>query len=205
MGSSTALSALPTKPTMLPHRPDSNQRPDNRRAPARPGQLADGRESPGLGCNDNPVPIRSVGARYAAGRSASSTQNFSFSQFCRKLHRMITTAQIRAARGLLKWTQATLAHRAAISAATLNMIENDAARPRDTTLQAIRRALETGGVQMLEENGTGVGVRFSLNPSPGGASAGPAPGKADPPGGSSPRTARPPPAPPPVAPESSAR
>ena len=77
---------------------------------------------------------------------------------------MITTAQIRAGRGLLKWTQATLAHRAAISAVTLNMIENETVRPRQTTLAAIRRALEGAGVQMLEENGIGVGVRFLSEP-----------------------------------------
>ena len=77
---------------------------------------------------------------------------------------MITTAQIRAGRGLLKWTQATLAHRAAISAVTLNMIENETVRPRQTTLAAIRRALEGAGVQMLEENGIGVGVRFMSEP-----------------------------------------
>lgn len=74
---------------------------------------------------------------------------------------MIATAQIRAARGLLKWTQATLAHRAAVSAVTLNMIENETVRPRDTTLAAIRRALEAGGVQFLDEDGVGVGVRFA--------------------------------------------
>ncbi len=74
---------------------------------------------------------------------------------------MITTAQIRAGRGLLKWTQAALAHRAAISIVTLNMIENEAVRPRESTLAAIRRALEGGGVQLLEEDGAGVGVRFA--------------------------------------------
>ncbi len=74
---------------------------------------------------------------------------------------MITTAQIRAGRGLLKWTQAALAHRAAISAVTLNMIENETVRPRQTTLAAIRQALERAGVQMLEEEGMGVGVRFA--------------------------------------------
>ena len=79
---------------------------------------------------------------------------------------MINTAQIRAARGLLKWTQAALAHRAAVSAVTLNMIENETVRPRDTTLAAIRRALEAGGVQLLDENGTGVGVRFASMPAP---------------------------------------
>ena len=77
---------------------------------------------------------------------------------------MITTAQIRAGRGLLKWTQATLAHRAAISIVTLNMIENEAVHPRASTLGAIRRALEAAGVQMLEEGGTGVGVRFAPAP-----------------------------------------
>ncbi len=74
---------------------------------------------------------------------------------------MITTAQIRAGRGLLKWTQATLAHRAAISAVTLNMIENEAVRPRQTTLTAIRQALEGAGVQLLEEDGVNVDVRFT--------------------------------------------
>lgn len=77
---------------------------------------------------------------------------------------MITTAQIRAARGLLKWTQATLAHRAALSTVTLNMIENETVRPRPATLDAIRHALEAAGVQMLEEGGTGVGVRFAAAP-----------------------------------------
>ena len=80
----------------------------------------------------------------------------------------ISTAQIRAARGLLKWTQATLAHRAAVSTVTLNMIENETVRPRDATLDAIRRALETGGVQFLEEGGAGVGVRFAPEPAPAG-------------------------------------
>jgi len=73
---------------------------------------------------------------------------------------MISTAQIRAARGLLKWTQAALAHKASISTVTLNMIENEVARPRDSTLSAIQAALEVGGVEFLEEEGFGVGVRF---------------------------------------------
>ena len=73
---------------------------------------------------------------------------------------MISTAQIRAARGLLKWTQAALAHKASISTVTLNMIENEVARPRDSTLSAIQAALEVGGVEFLEEDGFCVGVRF---------------------------------------------
>jgi transcriptional regulator with XRE-family HTH domain len=73
---------------------------------------------------------------------------------------MISTAQIRAARGLLKWTQATLAHHAGLSTVTLNMIENDATRPRARTLEAIQAALVAGGVEFLVEDGLGVGVRF---------------------------------------------
>ena len=73
---------------------------------------------------------------------------------------MITSAQIRAARGLLKWTQATLAARAATSIVTLNMIENDSVTPRPATLDGIRRALEAAGVEFLGENGNGLGVRF---------------------------------------------
>jgi DNA-binding XRE family transcriptional regulator len=73
---------------------------------------------------------------------------------------MISTAQIRAARGLLKWTQATLAHRAGLSTVTLNMIENEAVRPRESTLYSIQAALEAGGVEFLLENGVGVGVKF---------------------------------------------
>ena len=76
---------------------------------------------------------------------------------------MINTAQIRAARGLLKWTQATLAHHAAVSTVTLNMIENDTVRPRERTLASIKAALEGGGVEFLDEGGFGVGVKFSRN------------------------------------------
>ena len=74
---------------------------------------------------------------------------------------MVSPAQIRAARGLLKWTQAALAHRAAISAVTLNMIENETVRPRDSTLAAIRAALERGGVEFLGDGDAGSGVRFA--------------------------------------------
>jgi DNA-binding XRE family transcriptional regulator len=81
---------------------------------------------------------------------------------------VINVAQIRAARGLLKWTQATLAYRAAISTVTLNMIENETVRPRETTLDAIRAALEAGGVRFVEENGVGIGVRFAPNTGPDG-------------------------------------
>jgi transcriptional regulator with XRE-family HTH domain len=70
----------------------------------------------------------------------------------------ITSAQIRAGRGLLKWTQAVLAARAAISVVTLNMIESDQVAPRARTLDAIRAALEGEGVRFIGDATTGYGV-----------------------------------------------
>jgi DNA-binding XRE family transcriptional regulator len=71
---------------------------------------------------------------------------------------MITSAQIRAGRGLLKWTQATLAAQAAVSIVTLNMIETEQVTARERTLTAIRRALESGGVRFIGDDETGRGV-----------------------------------------------
>lgn len=70
---------------------------------------------------------------------------------------MISSAQIRAGRGLVKWTQATLAARAAVSVVTLNMIESDQVAPRARTLDAIRVALEREGVRFVtDEHARGV-------------------------------------------------
>ena len=73
---------------------------------------------------------------------------------------MINSAQIRAARGLLKWTQAILAAKAGVSIVTLNMIEGETVRPRKNSLASIQRALETGGVEFIGDDEAGRGVRF---------------------------------------------
>ena len=73
---------------------------------------------------------------------------------------MITSAQVRAARGLLKWTQATLAHKAAISIVTLNMIECDRVDPRASTLGATEAALQRAGVEFFGDAREGFGVRL---------------------------------------------
>ena len=73
---------------------------------------------------------------------------------------MIISAQIRAARGLLKWTQAMLAHKAAISIVTLNMIESDRVDPRASTLRAIEEALGKAGVEFIGNEQEGVGVKI---------------------------------------------
>jgi transcriptional regulator with XRE-family HTH domain len=73
---------------------------------------------------------------------------------------MITAAQIRAARGLLKWTQGTLAAKSGLSIVTLNMIESETVQPRKSSLTAIQQALESGGVEFIGTGGGGLGVRF---------------------------------------------
>jgi transcriptional regulator with XRE-family HTH domain len=73
---------------------------------------------------------------------------------------MITAAQIRAARGLLKWTQSALAAKSGLSAVTLNMIESETVQPRRTSLAAIQQALEAAGVEFIGVGGGSIGVRL---------------------------------------------
>jgi transcriptional regulator with XRE-family HTH domain len=72
----------------------------------------------------------------------------------------ITAAQCRAARGLLGWTQQALADRAGIGTVAINQLENEVSQPRRATLDVIRRAFEAGGVEFIDENGGGAGVRL---------------------------------------------
>jgi transcriptional regulator with XRE-family HTH domain len=74
----------------------------------------------------------------------------------------ITGAQIRAARALLRWSAKELAKAAGIGVATVSRAEVEDGRTSLTSanLTAIRRACETAGIEFIEENGGGVGVRF---------------------------------------------
>ena len=58
----------------------------------------------------------------------------------------ITAAQSRAARGLIDMTQAQLALAARVSLRTITFFENGQRQPVPATLEAIRGALESGGV-----------------------------------------------------------
>jgi transcriptional regulator with XRE-family HTH domain len=73
---------------------------------------------------------------------------------------MITSAQCRAARGLLDWTQQELADRAGLGIVTVRQFEAGLNEPRRATLEVIRRALETAGVEFIDENGGGPGLRL---------------------------------------------
>jgi transcriptional regulator with XRE-family HTH domain len=74
----------------------------------------------------------------------------------------LTSGQIRAARALLRWRAEDLARASSIGIATIRRAEL-ADGPTSLTAandKAIRRALEAAGVEFIEENGGGPGVRL---------------------------------------------
>jgi transcriptional regulator with XRE-family HTH domain len=73
---------------------------------------------------------------------------------------MISPSQSRAARGLLDWSQQELASKAKVGVVTVRQLEAGVHQPRRATLDVIRRCLEGAGVEFIEENGGGVGVRM---------------------------------------------
>jgi transcriptional regulator with XRE-family HTH domain len=73
---------------------------------------------------------------------------------------MITASQCRAARGLLNWTQQQLADAARIGVATVRLFESEATETRHATLAVIRHAFELAGVEFIDENGGGPGLRL---------------------------------------------
>jgi transcriptional regulator with XRE-family HTH domain len=73
---------------------------------------------------------------------------------------MVTPAQCRAARGLLGWNQRELAQNAGVGIVTAHQLETGVSQPRRATLEVIRRALESAGVEFIDENGGGPGVRL---------------------------------------------
>jgi transcriptional regulator with XRE-family HTH domain len=74
----------------------------------------------------------------------------------------LTSAQIRAARALLNWSAEDLAREAALGLATIRRAENSENGTSMTAANdlAVRRALETAGVEFIDENGGGPGVRL---------------------------------------------
>jgi transcriptional regulator with XRE-family HTH domain len=75
---------------------------------------------------------------------------------------LLSSAQIRAARALLRWSAADLARHSALG---INTIRRAEVAEEGTSLTlandlAIRRALEGAGVVFIDENGGGVGVRL---------------------------------------------
>jgi hypothetical protein len=76
--------------------------------------------------------------------------------------RKISSAQMRAARALLRWTALDLAKASKVGVATIRRVEvidgEISATPANEA--ALRHALEAAGVEFIDENGGGAGVRL---------------------------------------------
>lgn len=72
----------------------------------------------------------------------------------------IVPAQVRAARGLIAWTQDELAQAAHVGLSTVRDFEAGRRQPMPANATAIRAALEAAGVEFIPEDGSGVGVRL---------------------------------------------
>ncbi len=68
--------------------------------------------------------------------------------------------QCRAARGLINWSQSKLAEASNLGLSTVKNFEVGRNIPTINNLAAIRAALESAGVEFIEENGGGPGVRL---------------------------------------------
>lgn len=76
-------------------------------------------------------------------------------------HKM-TGGQIRAARALLRWTAEKLAEESGIGLATIKRAEasDQSVKMTGANTKAVRTALERGGIEFIEPNGGGPGVRL---------------------------------------------
>ena len=74
----------------------------------------------------------------------------------------ITGPQCRAARALLNMTQDDLSTLSRVSKRTIANFEQEERQAVPATLDAIRRALEAGGIEFIPENGGGAGVRLKI-------------------------------------------
>ncbi len=74
----------------------------------------------------------------------------------------MTGAQIRGARGMLDWSAQRLADISKVSLATIQRAEREEGVVRMTAanLAVVQRTLEDGGIEFIDPNGGGPGVRL---------------------------------------------
>ena len=74
----------------------------------------------------------------------------------------LTSAQLRGGRALVRWSAEDLARHSAVGVTTIRRAELAESETSMTAAnnQAVRRALEAAGVEFIDENGGGPGVRL---------------------------------------------
>jgi transcriptional regulator with XRE-family HTH domain len=82
--------------------------------------------------------------------------------------RPLTSDQLRAARALLRWSAEDLSRRSSVSLRTIRRAELAEQHTTMTTANnlAVRRVLEDAGVEFIDENGGGPGVRLGKRQRP---------------------------------------
>ena len=75
---------------------------------------------------------------------------------------MITSDQIRAARGMLNWSRKDLAEQSGLSFASMMRLESFAGVPSSNfrTLEAIKNTFEKAGIEFIGTPEEGAGVRW---------------------------------------------
>ena len=77
---------------------------------------------------------------------------------------MITSAQIRAARGMLEWSRSDLAEKSGLGFSSMMRLESADGVPgaQFKTLEAIKNAFEEAGIEFIGTPEQGAGVRWKL-------------------------------------------
>ena len=75
---------------------------------------------------------------------------------------MITSAQIRAARGMLGWTRSDLAEKSGVGFSSMQRLESASGVPgaQFKTLKAIKEAFQKAGIEFIGTPESGAGVRW---------------------------------------------
>jgi transcriptional regulator with XRE-family HTH domain len=75
---------------------------------------------------------------------------------------VVTIRQVKAARALLGWSQADLAAKSGVSEPTIARLESAEGElgGRENTAEKLRAAITAAGIEFIEEDGGGLGVRF---------------------------------------------
>ena len=76
----------------------------------------------------------------------------------------VTSAQVRMARAALDWTVRDLAEATGLHRNTINNIEVGRYAGDPKTLELIEKTLRAAGVEFIDENGGGAGVRLQKPP-----------------------------------------